>query len=551
MSSLTSYSSESSQADGDPLAQRVQAAVYRSGWGGLSRRRAWPAAAGLTDECTALAEEWRSADADGEAQLLEAFTRCARHMGEANCDELVGVVLSYDFLHGERCDELFRSFAMNLVTSNARYVEPVLLALVRKFQVESAAALRAVHATVAAVLELYPSATVALERCVERVFPHSSRSAGELERHVRACLQTLEYAPRCTAFVVTCVVWRLVELDLEAVHAAKSVGSEDADLFEMDRELRPIEPAAGEANVDIATEALPAAKLDACLDHFLGYCAACEIGAQETVCAALLDATERHLLPTPRTRHVQFALLVFVGSAEGRLTEVMLRRLLSLLADPLAARSSRVSAALYGSSLVASSRAVSAESAARWVTALATWLHWYLEGASAVGSDWRQVAEQHLVFYAVTGALVYAIVSRCEDLTLSEAGRERLRSLRLARLLRSPMEPLRMLPTALTRAFGATLSGRQVLDLSDMESTEAETLALELFYPFEEYSLPLSVRHVRQHHRQMGGQGDPADEIDTLTSQEARGRRISWYGMANREQSWLAGMPSFTPPAYL
>lgn len=621
------------------------------------------------------------------AHVLDALSCCARHLGDADCDELVSVALAYDFASRPRCaaaDAAFRAFALNLVSANARYMEPVLHVLVRGFtaRARTAAAAAAadddasverdeeqdgaveavLHDTLHGLLNMYSAAPALLLRSLSRAFPHKSRSAAEHAAFVRAALACTRYAPSILDGVVALTVERTVQVDLEAgvpsaaaaaqgdqatAHAAHEAAAQadgSAPVFELEG-MSPSTPpspgaeqrGAGAGSVsaqtasavdaaDAAAMVLPdvdedgmAAKLDAIMCQLFAFIeeSASASSHDEQHCDglfhALLRATERHLLTYHRTRHVQFVLLVLCGTRGGggggtpalpSFADALLQRFLSIYTDPSEMQSARVSAALYAGSLVASSTAVPAESALQWISVTAAWLHSYVDCAAAAamapaacgprpyamdGSQrQRQQQQQHPAFYAATAALIHTVTSRSRELMANERGRERIRALRLSRVLRSPLDPLRVCSASVGERFCSVAKERGILDVSDLMAPASPRCAKRIsvgghepsdgelsFFPFGLYALPASYKYVArtyrvsaasckhfEYHGELRGGAGSSERCDEAATRMQAEAVLSASATLTADGRWLGegpftdglldvGEAGFTPPTYM
>ncbi|XP_014676393.1 PREDICTED: RNA polymerase I-specific transcription initiation factor RRN3-like [Priapulus caudatus] len=378
------------------------------------------------------------------------------------------------------------------------------------------------HALRRAVVRIVPLAPAVILGQLSALYPHRTRAPHTQTCFLQNALHVTTYLPALRGDVVAIVVARMLQIDalltrrdvdeMRARSVAMTTPDDDDDqIFEME-ELHV---------ADTKLQTSDKGQLFACLDDlmyvmFAYIHATCwqHNGDEETLnwkaasslYRELAAAFRRVVLPTHESSHVQY-LAFYICSFRPTLADAFLDLLWKGFLDVNASAVARQNCAAYAASLLVRARYVAAATVRTVLTAMAAWIHRYIDGG--VDALARPDRAAHLAFYAACQALFYVVAFRHEELARSPGGHAWLRSLNLQRVVTCQLNPLAVCPAAVVLQFASVTRALQIAYCyTVVEHNARNTIpvardsrasladALASFFPFEPYVLPKSRRFV-------------------------------------------------------
>ncbi|KAJ2139236.1 DNA independent RNA polymerase I transcription factor [Coemansia sp. RSA 1807] len=271
-----------------------------------------------------------------------------------------------------------------------------------------------------------------------------------------------------------------------------------------------------------------------------------------------LDLFDTVILPTFKSRYTQFVLFYF-SSQNAEYSDVFLGTMVGNLGEPMRSAHDRVSsvtkvsAAAYLGSFVARAKFLTPSVVRSVVGVLVQWantyMDWYEEQdvqsvvrtyAQALGAPQAEI-ERHVVFFAVSQAILYMFCFRWRDLAESQSGgpivETELDSVcwcteleGLQRIVFSRLNPLHACAPAVAQQFASVASQTNFMFCYAVlqqnrrtngyagDATASPDLALrnklDSFFPFDPMALPVSRQFIDGIYMEWQDVGDEPDELD-------------------------------------
>eukprot|EP00040_Diaphanoeca_grandis_P020221 m.107505 g.107505 ORF g.107505 m.107505 type:complete len:739 (-) comp27803_c0_seq1:290-2506(-) len=277
-----------------------------------------------------------------------------------------------------------------------------------------------------------------------------------------------------------------------------------------------------ESNAD---EVLPPShKLDVLMRLMFDFMSAI-VAADSNHAVVLFDTLwtsfEKYVLPTYKTRHVQYLLFVAVGlGGEHGLSEMFVKRLLEKVFSKSVPLLSRQTAVAYVSSFTARALFCSLSVTRMTLQMLTNWIHDYLREQNGPQYKLDAMAQHHIAFYANCQAAFYIVCFHLEDLLDSDGGATFVGNLRLDAIVKANLSPLLVCQPFVVNEFARLtklheivfcaqyMKRRSVVNIPNFNShavTSREGAPppheLENFFPFDPYLLKFSMPLVKTMYR--------------------------------------------------
>eukprot|EP00172_Hildenbrandia_rubra_P001016 Plantae.Rhodophyta-Hildenbrandia_rubra.ctg16076.p1 GENE.Plantae.Rhodophyta-Hildenbrandia_rubra.ctg16076~~Plantae.Rhodophyta-Hildenbrandia_rubra.ctg16076.p1 ORF type:complete len:538 (-),score=61.77 Plantae.Rhodophyta-Hildenbrandia_rubra.ctg16076:118-1731(-) len=460
------------------------------------------------------------------SQLLQALSGYAVTLSDGNDKRsaslrlLVDAALRFDFVsHADNEDALsaMHFFILNLISASSKYVEPVILIITTIISKTGQAAEGQLHSRLHSflrkLLDVYPRCSGLLVRIVKSNFPHHVRPVEELQAYTRFLLGMAEY------FENTLHRARLIDLIVEKMAIV------DAYV--------PVEPVVGES-IDSETSAdmtehgqekvvevnPTMQKMDVLL---LEVCEFINRVSKDTtqnlfpeVFEAFVRAHKTRVVPMHRARFVPFSVYYAACCAGEGPVRWLVESLRQYFFDERLSKASRVSFVQHSAALVCRIRYFDSADALAWLNSLVSWLHSYLDFVETARAARRPTADadQHRLFYGAVAAVMYVTCYRRDALaSSSDHPGNVIGRMRILRLLRSRLNPLKILPADLTQKFASVICEDGAFNLNEVfrkssrQSIATKTCFNNLnyihpFFPLEPPALPSFGTHLMQFYRQ-------------------------------------------------
>lgn len=410
----------------------------------------------------------------------------------------------HDVIPEDQRDPLsaFASFAINLISIDASYLEPLLNLLVTKLfliPVEQSAGFEPlIERVVVAAINTHARATHLLTDAISRRYPHPVRPVAEHIAFSRAILFVSRVIP--SAPLVRAIMNSLFER-LSAIEA--TVPGDVRDIKLLDE--KPAAP--DSARFKIVTEdgllCPDAFKLQAVMVEIVRHF---DLTHERSLHAfqivhldALFRAYDTYVVPVHRTRFTPY-ILIYASSLAGRsFVHDVTERLRQAFFDSTQGIRLRGYVLEHSAVMVCRANYVSISDALSWLARLASWLHAYIDTAAASSLHTAIDVDVHGLFYSACATFM-ATLARRPDIIEHPSSSEALARLRISRLLHSCLAPTLVLPSEIVISFLdalAPLHGGTDVDLSHVhEKSFAPTrtkygASNRLSYAFRCPDLPL------------------------------------------------------------
>ena len=435
-----------------------------------------------------------------------------------------------------------------VVTSDNQFCAPVLNSLTSRLIPTSGdaafivpLAVRRVHGLISAVLAAVPTSVTIFLAALRSSWPHKS-----LQINVRAgafcqALVACTYVPAAFEMVMFLVFDSLVQLDAEcnyeeppSDHAKPDDASEL--VFEMDESLT------GDQECSVKLDLLMASILNfVCFAYdssvagvfsnsnpgaHIFWWNGCVCGDDACFCCGVPPATDVELmfnsimkafqncvLPTHRSRYAQF--IIFYAAIRNRHhCEAFLSRLIHTALDASVPSTVRVSASCYIGSFLARATWIDVRTTCAALKVLSDWAVLYIE-PFIMASEQQVDAMLHIPFHAVVQTLVYTL---CYVLSHSGVCQFAASELQILRIVRSPLQPLRIVFRPIVREFGRLACAAALIEPSDLLIACQAPLHPSFsdnHFPFEPYTLPATHHFFDGNFRHWG---DPVADSDASAS---------------------------------
>ncbi|QDS68264.1 hypothetical protein FKW77_010628 [Venturia effusa] len=396
-------------------------------------------------------------------RYIIALTGYTNLMGK-RCTELVEAVLETQWLG--RDDDFvvcYRRLLVNMIATHGGLAQTVLSSLVNKFvnlrgsagrlpdnvPVRRSELLDRIHVTLGQILQKVPSALGALKAVLSSNFPSETDPVNTHVDYTTDILKIISYAPALKSDILLLIMDKVVKIDVQIQVDIDDLEDDLQDQLEhslaeetkrrLERRLDEKEGGEEESDSDdddasdLATTVDPTiqrledlknevTKLDAMIDllfeHYHPTFAKGTIVQQEAAFEQLITTFSRTILPTYRSRHIQFLLFHYAQSLP-RLSENFTSYLMRQVFDKNQAALVKRSAAAYLASFIARGAHVSREIVQSTFASLGRELERLRqlhERSPNCGPDLPRFG----VYYAIAQSLLYIFCFRWRDLLRDE-----------------------------------------------------------------------------------------------------------------------------------
>lgn len=356
--------------------------------------------------------------------------------------------------------EALHLFIVNLVSSDAGFVEPVLQMFAKRafiLPVDGRGPVTELtYAAIASVLDAYPRADALLASILCSRYPHPVRSAEDHQAYLRSVLHV---ARDCRSVGLCRSIIATVFQKLGAIEALvpsftfRERDGEGHSVPELTRESARLEVVLLELfrHFDFSQKSASVDYVGAHLDH-------------------IVSAYEASIVPIEGTRFSPYVMLYATSVAGAEVAWTVVKRLRQSFLDPSISQRLREKFLQHSSVLVIRAQAVTGERVLKWVGSVATWLNRYID-AQEQRNSYEAVevdTDVHNLFYCACCALMITLLKRVECLAASSAsGTDPLDRMRLYRIMSCAMNPMLVLSKELVAEFVEAVQGYG-MDFSDI-----------------------------------------------------------------------------------
>ncbi|XP_018329477.1 RNA polymerase I-specific transcription initiation factor RRN3 [Agrilus planipennis] len=407
--------------------------------------------------------------------LLNEATQCISLLDQ-DLSLFIEAILTVDWLsYREDVIAEYQSFLINLLSAHNYHAKLVIDRLVKKFYPETETdewpdgvpndadcnKCINVHFVISIVLKVVPMCKELLLQAVISSYPYLRKSSHIHEYYLHNLLWILEYQPDLRRDLLKLIFSRLVLLDVhspreEIEKHEQDMGLEDC-IFNFDDDKSVYQQ-----NLENKVKHPLAHTLDICMDKMFNFCYI-EVYNTDTgelnweklkgLYHDIISSFDKVIFPTYNTHHVQF-IIFFLCSLKPSVSEAFLNFLWGKVSSACIAPVHRQTAAAYIGSFLARANYIALGMLKGTLQQMAGWVHSYIaaqDGIDCINADVRV----HTVFYSVCQAIFYVIAFRHKDLLNSKKGLTFVQSLNLAKMVTSPLNPLRVCQSAVVQNFAA------------------------------------------------------------------------------------------------
>ncbi|KAG0054746.1 hypothetical protein BGZ83_010529 [Gryganskiella cystojenkinii] len=391
-------------------------------------------------------------------QWVQALSQCISLL-DKSCKVLIDAILQIDWVGQDNTFvQNYISFLGHVVSAHAFYVVPVQSMLVKRLThryksstpdqepiVSREGRYERAHQALKYILDLIPTGPTSLFPILASEFPHKRESLNAHITYTKNILRVLEYAPVLRAQILSVVIDRIIQVDVEIQVELEELEDSDTEVvYDFDK-LDDLEDSDSDSdsdddddNSDSDSEAEEVAvlnikemthKLDGMLflvfSYLEGYVDSCQhlptVEGQppmpiQELFAVLLSIFMKTILQTFKSRHTQFLVFYFI-SLSPQFSDYFLGALGQQILDRSQPQVVRVAAAAYMSSFVARAKYLDVRQVGMVVDMLGGFALEVVE-QNDTGSNVLPDAERYAVFYGVVQALLYIFCFRWRVLVI-------------------------------------------------------------------------------------------------------------------------------------
>lgn len=342
----------------------------------------------------------------------------------------------------------FASFVINLISIDATYLEPLLnLLVLQLFRIpieQSAKFEPLIERIVNAAVNTHARATYLLTDAISRRYPHPVRPAAEHIAFSRAVLFVARAVP--SAPIVRSIMNSLFER-LSAIEA--NVPGDVRDFKLLDGKQTGLDSACPSI-VDDDLLCPDALKLQAIMVEIVRHFDLAHEHSLHVFRAVHLDALfhayDTYVVPVHRTRFTPY-ILVYAASLAGRSCVFdVTERLRQAFFDSTQGVRLRGYVLEHSAVMVCRAKDISISEALSWLARLTSWLHAYIDAASASPLHTIVDVDVHRLFYSACATFM-ATLARRTDIFERASSSEALARMRISRILHSTLAPTLVLPS--------------------------------------------------------------------------------------------------------
>lgn len=331
--------------------------------------------------------------------------------------------------------QAFCCFVLNLVSADAKFVEPALVSLTRRSFTHSSPEVReAAVNLVPQLLRMYPAASEVAGVVFKDKFPHHVRATHELSNYIGCLLSVFE---KCDSSILReAIIHSVIEkfVALQASVPANIYAKEDEPEFDSPTRV---------VTFDLPEESKfcpEVLKMDALMNEMFEFIdrVRTPLGENfpEIVIEPLLTAFDRFVAPVYGGRFVPYILMHGLASSDASIVERVVNRLSVLFFDTTMSQDVRLFYLSFAAALVVRVPSLTPYFVFSWLKRVCQWLNHQVQLNPEVGSN-------H-IFSVATSYVVSVIIGRSGALSENDG----LAQLRITRVL-----AVARLPARLRKAF--------------------------------------------------------------------------------------------------
>jgi len=452
-----------------------------------------------------LVQELKKTTLDSPSCYLAAFRQAVRHINKKH-ETLIGVLLNIDWTsYDDETARHFIEFLADLISVKTFYVKVCIRSLIKQFVSKTELfdddqqfALKKkcdhIHTALQTIIHIAPLSSKFVVDAVKQSFPYLGKSLFILETYFVQVLQLAVYVHDARFQLLQLLIDKLISVDVlthrqqkDQIHSKKelSCNNEEENMTKMDQLMTLFF-----AYIDSVSFE------EGVLDY----------NAAGSLFKDLLCVFEHFMIKTQCT-HVQF-MLFHMASLHRDFMEAFLATCWGILQDPNYASILRQTSACYLSSFLARAKFVDISIVRRELRNLSAWIHRYID----YQDDNTQIAKtKHGPFYSACQALFYIFVYHHKLLVETPADITFTKSLNLARIVTSRLNPLKYCLESVVGMFARVTRMYQIVfcySIIERNNRSLENMSehckviegdgsMGTFFPFDPYMLPKSGKWIQ------------------------------------------------------
>lgn len=450
-------------------------------------------------------------------------------------ETIVGIILNIDWsLLEQSTVNIVIEFLVELVSAKTYFLKPCVNSLLKQFLSKSQVCedelirlndkFRNIHATLEAIVHLIPIANQVIIDNVAILFPYIGKGLFILETYIVNILQISTYAKDTRYRILSLIIDKLLSIDVR-IPRQNLESNEDEEFLQFEDKI----DTSRSNGMRVLTEDI--AKLDQLMVIVFTYInslchhnGSLDMNYAELFFKELLLIYDGVILQTQQSTHVQFVLF-YTASFHQKFCEEFIGVCWSILENPNKASITRRAASSYLSSFIARANFVHKPVIKTQIFNLARWIHRYLDiqNSTNIIADFNK----HGPFYGVCQTLLYIFIYHHKIFLQSHADIDFIKSLNFARIITSKLNPLKFCLNTIVSMFArVTRIYEIVFCYSVIERNNRSMLSeftltnggvhkhLEIFFPFDPYMLPNSLKFIKPVYLEWTGTIDESDSDD-------------------------------------
>ncbi|XP_014208369.1 RNA polymerase I-specific transcription initiation factor RRN3 [Copidosoma floridanum] len=373
-----------------------------------------------------------------------------------------------------------------------------------------------VHDLLKKFLRIIPMSIEIFLQTLEFHYPRTNEGILVAEQYQFSLIQILSYAPQLRKEILGLIIRKLTTLDVTIPPSEILAYDENTDDdYDDDEEMFDMDDANDKNNSkafkDTELKHPDAEILDVCMEQIFSYVYDCchvdgqlQIESIKSIYNDLLHNFERIIFTTQSSHHVQF-IMFYLCSFKTLVAETFIRRLWQAVSSPSVITPVRQTSVAYIASLLARATYLRINLIQGVLSEIVSWVHSYISSQDSVESA---DPTAHALFYSMCHAIFYLIAFRHKDLTEGKKNLLFLQELNITKIVTSRLNPLKFCQPAVVQNFAAVTRKYQIAycytvidrnsrsNLPVLYNTNCTVTALETFFPFDPYLLPLSGRRI-------------------------------------------------------
>lgn len=390
--------------------------------------------------------------------LLNDLSEVVDQLG-IKCSSLLNKVKSLDWgRFSYQVHQAHSKFLVQLVLAHPYHLTPVMAVVVKKFipKVDASVSVKMfeqqqgetyakiyhqAHVFLAHLIDTVSCEDDQVLKLLHRCMPYFRHPVIQIRDYNRNLLKVCDYMPHLRNEILALIIEGLTKFDAMYGRETWRAALDDYSQFDMDIDNVS-------HMIDRNQQHEFNEKLDRCMKDLFDYLRRVSfdingnfVSKEANKAYAALRVIFKHtILPLQSSSSLPFVWF-YVCNFHPAYADDFVHMLWSMVINPTLQSLFRCNASCYLASFLSRAKFLTIEAVMDRVTEWAKWLNDYVKNQD--DNTGGRSAHVHAVFYAMCSATFYVVAFRCKELTNTNEGLKRLKALKLHRLVRSSLNPLK------------------------------------------------------------------------------------------------------------